>query len=117
MALFNFHVRVRINDFSHQENSELPAGELTSVEVQKKLAAHIRDAVKSWGGQLYPYDVLFSANIKQVTARPEDIELSKAEQKHEAVVIEDRRKRGFPTRKVGKKNVSNQKLRKGGIHL
>lgn len=68
--LFKFTVEVEMESNLHQPDpdSDLVCPQVRIV-IKQALRDHIKDAVESWGGQLWPGHVLFSQNFKRVNVR------------------------------------------------
>lgn len=62
-----FVVEVELESNLHQTDPEHPSSEpLSDSVIALSLKGHIKDAVESWGGQLWPGHILFSQNFKKV---------------------------------------------------
>jgi hypothetical protein len=63
---FTFTIKVRLESLQHRADEESEFVDVSLYEANRELRRYVSDAVGSWGGQLYPDNLLFSANIKKV---------------------------------------------------
>lgn len=92
MVKFRFDVSVDLEELYHQADSESESIVIPASDVLKEvLAQYIRDAIGSWGGQFYPEDIMFSGNIKKVTATPRQFTMTLPEKAYYAELANKRR--------------------------